>query len=237
MRTAVGIVFAVFVPGLAISLLLGFSDIVGRPEVWRSLAIGVGAGVLLWSTVLNRRLRIGNLIHEWGHAAASLMLGRKVKRFTSDSDGGGAVVHEGGAGGVVADDFIGLAPYCFPPVTLVLALLRPGIVQEWHLWYDGLLGMSLGVHLCTIYRDIRGNWHLKRFRSADSGEMTHSDIGRRGYLFSGVFIATLNLIFLGVITWLVAGGYGGVANWGKTVFGRSVWLCRSIFDGIVSLVQ
>jgi len=237
MRTTVGVVFALFLPGLAISLFLGGAKIAERQEVWRSLAIGIGAGILVWTTVLNRRLRIGNLIHEWGHAAASLLLLRRVKRFTSDADGGGAVVHEGGAGGEVADDFIGLAPYCFPPITLLLALLRPGIVEEWHVWYDGIVGLSLGVHASTVYRDIRNNWHSRRFRSAGSGELTHSDIGRRGYLFSGIFIGTMNLIFLGFITWLVADGYAGVVEWGTTLVGRSVWLYRGIIEGIISLVN
>jgi hypothetical protein len=107
---------------------------------------------------------------------------------------------------------IGLAPYFFPVVTLAVAFARPALGAGWFPWYDVLIGLSLASHSWSVIANTKGNWHKRRVSPGVAGIRMMSDIGRSGYIFAGIMILSLTLLFFGAIFYVLAAGYRGMAT-------------------------
>jgi len=195
-----------------------------------------GGCVLGWiaERFIARRLPvIETFEHELTHALAALLCLRRISGFVVTRREGGFVQHAGGFGGALADHFIGLAPYIVPTFTVALVAVRPLVPDPLFPWFDVAVGLTLGYHTPSTYRELRGSWTREQFRMAGSGELVQSDIGRRGYVFASVFIAGLSMAVHGLLLAVLAHGYRGGVLWCD-----DVWLAtRSLADGLAAAVM
>ena len=218
-------------------------------ELWRSgwalsavphfpyLAGGLAAGLLLEVLFLRRFWPTFEIFeHELTHALFALLCLRLVTGFVVRRSGG-EVRYRGRFGGKAADDLIGLAPYVAPTFTLIGALLRPVFPPAWFPWCDFALGATLGYHVGSALRETRVAWTKRSFASAGSGEATRSDVGKRGYVFSFVFIVVVGAALHGLLFDLLAAGPRGALAWASHVWTdgqpplRAAWACVAEFSG------
>lgn len=212
-RFLTAIVMAALMPGVVSGLWKGILGIASHRGIWLPLLVGTGISLVL-DRLLRRRMGWFEVFeHELTHALAALLFLRRVQNFAA-GESGGAVTHSGNFGGKVGDDFIGLAPYFLPTFTVVAVLLRPAFPGDWFPWYDGFIGLTLGFHLWTTLRETRSNWQPNWFPGT-RGDATRSDIGRRGILFSSVYILAMTLCIHGVLSFVLVRGYGGIPVWGR----------------------
>jgi len=238
MRLVTAAILGFLLPGAGLALWKSGVHLTGAPDIWRPLGIGLVVGVITWIGVFVRTWSLDTFVHEWTHAAASMLFLRRIRQFMAGGDGqGGYVQHSGGTGGQFGDDFIGLAPYFFAPGTLLFFCLRPIIQPDWLFWYDGFLGVSLGIHLASAVQETMVNWSDDSFRSAATGEWTQTDIARRGFIFSGLYIAAMNLLFIGLMAVLLRKGWGGIPDWARAVPLKSLDIFKGAVDTLPGLVK
>lgn len=207
----------------------GLGFVFASPDLWVSLLLGFLPGVLLYYVVFQRISGFDTFEHELTHAIVALLFFRKIIRFVTTGDEGGYVSHSGGFGGQFGDDMIGLAPYYLPTFTLLSALVYPALPRTWFPWFTIWLGATLAYHTLSTLRETAQNWTGSAFRSAGTGEWTLSDIGRRGFFFSAVFIFTFTLIFHSLIFWLISRGYASLSLWTKMLWDTSMAFYAKLF--------
>jgi len=217
LRLLVGVTIVGAGPGFVGAFANQVTGLAASPTRWSPFLSASVAGAVAWAIFFRRRMRIDTFVHELGHYLACLVFLRRVPRFHATDGGPGDVTHMGGLGGQFGDDFIGLAPYFFPPITLALAVIAPAVRHEWTAVSEVVVGASLGAHICGTAIEVRRNWSPRPFRSSVDGEWAFTDIRKRGYFYSTLFIAAMNFIFTGIIVSLVALGYPGVVIWGRDV--------------------
>jgi hypothetical protein len=117
--------------------------------------------------------------HELTHVLWTWLMGGRVKKFKTSSQGGHVVVTKNNFA-------IALAPYFFPVYAIsVVALFAAGQLV-WNLsayavWFHLLLGTAYAFHLTLT-------WHIL--------QESQSDITEQGYLFSAVVIFLGNILVL-----------------------------------------
>jgi hypothetical protein len=224
-------------PGAAFACWNGFLLVAGADGIWPPLSIGFVVGLALYG-LLSRIPVLDVFHHEAAHGIMSLLFFRRITRFMV-SRGGGYVEYTGG--GALGNELIGLAPYFFPVVTLAVAFARPALGAGWFPWYDVLIGLSLASHSWSVIANTKGNWHKRRVSPGVAGIRMMSDIGRSGYIFAGIMILSLTLLFFGAIFYVLAAGYRGMATCMYEIVTQSVgvyspllhWVGRAAREQIV----
>jgi len=146
---------------------------------WVALLSGAGCWVVIY-LLLPKPMWVYVFGHELTHAVWTWLMGGKVTRFKTSSEGGHVVVTKN-------NFIIALAPYFFPLYALLLILVYVAGRWLWHwetyvVWFHLLLGAAYAFHVTLT-------WHILK--------QSQSDITDQGYLFSAV------IIFLGNITVLL----------------------------------
>ena len=224
MRLITGAILLAFLPGVAVAFGHLAMTLWATDKILAPLAAGTVAGILLDQFLLRRWAGFETFEHELTHALAALLCLRRVENFIVTRHRGGWVRHSGGFGGELADDFIGLAPYVLPTFTAAAVLLRPFVPGSWFPWYDGGIGLSFGFHAWSTLREIRHNWSSEAFASAGTGEAVQTDIARRGFLYSLIYIVTVTLAIHGVLLAILLHGYSGVPAWGRAAWATTAAL-------------
>jgi hypothetical protein len=218
MRSALGLILIFLIPGLA----LVFVDLCKELLAHENLVLSVGGGFILGcaldATLLRRIPGFDTFEHELTHATVGLMFLRKINRFVVTRQSGGMVQHSGGFGGELGSELIGMAPYYLPTFSFLLVLPRPWILISWFPWYDLSIGATLGFHVLSTIRETRRSWTPEVFTSAGTGEYVQSDIGRRGFVYSFVFIVARALTTHNVVLGMIVGGYGELMFRAKEVW-------------------
>jgi hypothetical protein len=217
MRFVIGIVLLILLPGAAAAFVSSLLLFVGVPALLLPIAIGALVGILLDHFVFHRVPVVETFEHEFTHAIVALMFFRRVTGFTVRK-AGGTVSHQGGFGGQFGTDCIGLAPYILPTFTVFSVLARPFVPATWFPWFDGWIGVTFGYHLWSAIQEIRESWTTKHFISAGTGEVTQTDIARRGFIYSAIFIAAFGLALHGLLMAILASGRHGAAAWARDVW-------------------
>jgi hypothetical protein len=226
-RVLFGLVLLFFFPGV-LSAFLYFAKVVLRGPGWLlPYLLGMLLGIVFDQAVVRKVSVLTTFLHELGHAFLALLFLRRVDHFVVGRNGG-AVHHSGGFGGALVDDIIGLAPYTVPPFYFVSVLVRPFVSSAWFPWFDVWIGFAFGFHLWGGLRDIRWNWSKQPFIGARSGNQTVTDIARRGYVFSFIYIVTVTFMIQGILLSVMLNGYGGIIFWGQ-----QFW---SVTQGVVDLI-
>jgi hypothetical protein len=196
--------------------------LLGTGAIVVPLAAGVGAGVLADRLILRRAPVIETFGHELTHAVCAIVFLRRIESFVVRWDGNGAVRHRGRFGGVAGDDFIGLAPYFMPILTVTAVLVRPLLDRHWFPGFDIGIGGVFGHHLSAATRQMRGGWTGRVFQSTLSGRPVRSDIAERGFAYSFLFITVSGLAVAGFLAAVLLEGYPGIGAWAGKVW-ETTW--------------
>ena len=210
--------------GVIVAFLAFGGDLIGAGAIVVPFAAGVLMGIFVDQVILRRVPAIETFEHELTHALCAMLFLRRLESFVVRRDGGGAVRHRGTFGGVFGDDFIGLAPYFLPTLTLAAILVRPLLGPRWFPWFDVGIGGTFGYHLWTTVRETRGNWTGRIFPDAISGQPARSDIAERGFVYSFIFIVVFGLAVTGLLAAVLVHGYPGIGAWAGLVWGTTMHL-------------
>ncbi len=213
-RFLVGALLLFFLPGVAVAIWRLGQAFVARGHLVLPAVAGALAGVLLEHVVLRRYPVVGVFEHELTHAIAGLFFLRSIRGFVVTRRRGGLVRHTSGFGGRVGDDFIGLAPYVLPTFTAAVVLVQPLVQRQQLAWWAALVGLTFGYHLWSTLHELRHNWSSEVFTAVD-GRSTHTDIGRRGFLYSAIYIVTVTLGLHGLLLGIFLHGYPGAVAWAR----------------------
>ena len=217
MRFLVGTILLLLLPGAVAAFALNVVSLSHIPSILLPLGIGIFLGILLDHVVLRRIPLVETFEHEFTHAIVALMFFRRVTGFVVRRNGG-TVSHQGGFGGKFGTDCIGLAPYILPLFTTVSVVARPLVPSAWFPWFDGWIGVTFGYHIWSTIEEIRESWTKRSFVSAGTGEVTQTDIAKRGYVYSAIFIATFSIALHGALIALMIKGLNGVGEWAWEVW-------------------
>jgi len=217
MRFLIGIVLLALLPGVTAAFALHVVFLTHVPTILIPIGIGTFLGILLDHFVLHRVPVVETFEHELTHAVVALMFFRRVTGFVVKRSGG-TVSHQGGFGGQFGTDVIGLAPYMLPLFTLFSVIARPWVPPTWFPWYDGWIGVTFGYHVWSAIEEIQESWTKRSFVSAGTGMITQTDIARRGYIYSAIFIAAFTMALHGLLIALLLKGWHGVGGWAWEVW-------------------
>ena len=81
-------------------------------------------------------------------------------------------------------------------------------------WWAALVGLTFGYHLWSTLHELRHNWSSEIFTAADGSAM-HTDIGRRGFVYSTIYIVTVTLGLHGLLLGIFLHGYPGAVAWAR----------------------
>lgn len=191
MRSAQYIVFTTLLVILFfLIVMVGYEIIIylfpeDRPLTWNLpvyqwTGIGIVAFFVI-SRFFNKNLNwFSTFSHELTHTIVSIFLFRKIHSFQAGR-GTGEISTSGNSNTLV---FVDLAPYCLPIFTYFLLGLRMMLVKNMLMYYDVLIGLSIGFHI-YCFKTQTGNYQ--------------SDINKHPLYFSYLYIATALLFNLCVI--------------------------------------
>jgi hypothetical protein len=208
-RIVVGLFCLILLPAAAREFREALAPLFRR-QFW-PLGAGAVAGVVLEQLLLRRIPGLEVFEHELTHAIAALFCFRRVTKFRITLRNGGFVAYSGGSR--AGDDFIGLAPYFLPTLTVFTAAVRPLAPPAWFPWFDLWLGFTLGFHAWSALREARDNSAKGKVRAA--GVRAKTDIGQRGWIYSFLFIAAATLAIHGAVFRTIPLGYRGLFTWGR----------------------
>lgn len=218
MRFLIGIILLLLLPGVTAAFAWNVVLLFHVPAVFVPLCAGAFLGILVDHFIFHRMPVVETFEHELTHAAAALMLFRRITGFVVKKKGGTVSYHDG-FGGRLGNDFIGLAPYVFPLFAALSVIARSFVPPTWFPWYDGWIGFTFGYHIWSSIEEIGGAWTKKKFVSAGTGEVTQTDIARRGYIYSAIFIVTFTLAIHGILIGLILNGTAGAVEWARETWG------------------
>lgn len=169
-------------------------------EPWNLFPFMAGCGVfvVLWRRWWGRsrygRLAI-TLEHESTHALFAILTGHRITGFRASIGRGGQVRFAGRGNWLIV-----VAPYFFPTLALLLFLLAyllpfPGLP-----WQSFLLGMALGYHVLSTYRETHKD---------------QTDIQHLGQVFCWLFLPAANLAVVGLLVSFAHAGPNGLSLWAK----------------------
>jgi hypothetical protein len=217
MRFLIGTLLLFLLPGVTAAFALHVVLLAHVPAVLIPIGIGTFLGILLDHFVLHRMPVVETFEHELTHAVAALMFFRRVTGFVVKRSGG-TVSYKGEFGGQFGTDFIGLSPYLFPLFTAISVLARLCVPPGWFPWYDVWIGVTFGYHIWSSIEEIRESWTKRSFVSAGTGKVTQTDIARRGYIYSAIFIAAFTVALHGLLIALLLKGFRGAGGWAWEVW-------------------
>lgn len=209
-------------PGVAEAFWSAAMALVSDETLYKRFVVGGFLGAALDRVVFERMRVYGVFVHELTHAAAAIVMGRRVEKMSYGSEGG-YVVHRGGFGGAAGDIFISLAPYVFPLFAAAMVGVRPLLPATVPAWgavvFDVLLGAVMKLQLLGNLHDLWNNW---RGEASDRVRgVSRSDIEKNGKAFSLLYVGVVSLAVWGVLCAMLTGGYAGAASWGEIVAGRT----------------
>ncbi len=174
--------------------------------------------------------------HELTHALVGLLFGIIPVKIVVKKGEGGIVRHKIYTPDCLyplAIDFVSLAPYVLPTITFLMVVFRPIIHRDTISCYDFFIGLSFGYHILSTIREFKSSWTLKKFPSADTGELINSDIAKTGIIFSTIYICTVTLAIHGVMLAIMIKGYTGIKGWAIHVWEPTIKLLASIASTLV----
>ena len=177
--------------------------------VYQWTGVGIIAFVLL-SRIFNRNLKwFATFSHELTHTVVSILMLREIHSFQAGR-GSGEIYTSGNRNTLV---FVDLAPYCLPIFTYLLLAIRMMMSKDMLMFYDILIGLSIGFHAYC-------------FKSQTS--IYQTDINKRPLYFSYTYIFTALLFNICVII---------VAYWnGKNVFTAFWYVLTQMWKVLTSIL-
>jgi hypothetical protein len=209
MRFILGFIALFIIPGSAIAFWDALLVISRDKDLWIPLICGFGVGIPVYFMVIRKIPYISTFGHEFTHALVALLFFRRIHKFIVTSKRGGEVQYSGNFGGEFGTLLIGLAPYYLPTYTLIAVLVRPFLPAEWFPWFDGFIGATLAIHICSTPEETKQAWTKQTFSSAGNYQKSKSDIGKVGYIFAILVITGFGIFLMGLVLQLIGSGFAG----------------------------
>ena len=137
----------------------------------------------------------------------------------------------------MVDDVIGLGPYTIPVFYCVSVLIRPLVDPPYILYFDLFVGFTFGLHAIGNIREIWRNWTCRTFVAACSGVERKTDIAHRGFVFSIIYIVTVNLAIHGFLLSVLVKGYPGILSWATVIWGVTKNIMIAIANGLLTVIS
>ena len=237
MRELILLISVFLIPGAIKVFKDGLLLIVHPSFYWQWMFAGFLLGSVLYRLVRHRSYAWEVFEHELTHAFMALLFFRRITRFVVTRREGGYVQHSGGFGGELGDHLIGLAPYFLPTFSFILGFAYPMAPYSWKKWMLFAIGFTLAYHTFSTIRETIENWNMEPFRQARTGRWVLSDIGRRGYFFSGIVIFSFTLLTHSIIFWLVRYGYAGLIPWFKILWQTGVVFYVALYHKLLIMLR
>lgn len=237
MRELIFLISIFLIPGAVKVFKDGLLLMTDAAFYWQWLISGFLLGSLLYYFVRHRSYPWELFEHELTHAFVALLFFRRITRFVVTRREGGYVQHSGGFGGELGDHLIGLAPYFMPTFSFILGFVYPFTPLTWRKWILLAIGLTFAYHTFSTIRETIENWHTRSFRQARTGRWVLSDIGRRGYIFSGILIFTFTLLCHSIIFWLVRYGYSAIPIWLNILWKTGLVFYVALFHKLIVFVK
>lgn len=202
-----------------------------------TLISGIFLGALFYKFILSRSNAFTTFEHELTHALVAMLFFRKITQFISTRRSGGYVRYSSGFGGEFAEHLIGLAPYFLPTFTVMLVLARPLLPPYAFPYFDLSIGFTFAYHSISSIFELKHNWTKTPFLRAESTEWTMSDIGSRGYVFSGIAIFTLGTLLHSYLLFVIMYKYPGIAMCSKLAWHNSIAFYTPLYHRFTPLIM
>ncbi|MBN2135522.1 MAG: M50 family metallopeptidase [Acidobacteria bacterium] len=229
-RLIIWLILLPLVPGMVLTFIKSVIWIFEDKSFFTPVIIGFAIGVIIDHKLIRWIPGVETFEHEFTHFIAAKMFFRKVTGFKVTAFEGGSVTHTGKFGGIVGDDFIGLAPYFMPTFLIAVVIVRPLFFGDGSLVYDGIIGFILGFHTWSSIREFFRNLIFYKFPSVATGKMTKSDIAKRGVLYSITFIIVFGLFLHTLLFYIICFGFKGIPTWGGDFWLESIQFFKSFFS-------
>jgi hypothetical protein len=185
LKWPVAIAALIFLPGLAYALYFVIGGIVDHPGNCIPFLVGAGAYTVIFVVFMGRRIGfLTTLEHELTHAVFAWATFHRVVGFSA-MRGGGHVRYIGRGNWLIA-----IAPYFFPLFTLlvigVLTLLPPRQLAIG----AAVLGASVAHHIMSTWSETHRH---------------QTDLREVGWLWSWLFLPSVNAFVLGIVLSYAAG--------------------------------
>jgi len=232
-----GVLLLVFLAGIW-NAFITYAGLLPHSRAFVPLLIGSGLGMIVDGILVRVCPSAEVWEHELTHAIAGLPFGLIPTRIAVTPGRGGICEHRGCTPTLLypfACDFTSLAPYFLPTATVILVACRPLVTPVFLHYYDVAVGLTFGYHVLSSLRETRRSWTLKKFRDVDDN-ITHSDIGHSGLIFSTIYIVVMNLVLVGVLLAVILKGYPGLGAWGQRVWTHTVPVAVYLWEEITRTV-
>jgi len=236
LRLFLGLISFFILPGAFVSFYDSLRLLSENSGIFLPFAAGTIVSLIVYFLLLSKWHWLSTFVHELSHAIVAFLFFRKITSFVVKGANGGHIRYTSGFGGITADLFIGLAPYYMPVFFILSVLLRPVVPLNWFPYYDAGCGFLFMYHFAVNISETKHNWTKQTFYST-WGSYTKSDIGRVGYLFSGVFIPAFFLFVYAVMIRILAGGYNGVTDVFNTVYHYGYLLAVVLYQKFSGAIQ
>jgi Peptidase M50B-like len=193
----VAIAAVLMLPAFCWSGLLLTARLIHTPS-WSMIPFGLGtiAFIFLWRKLLGN-LAIGRWLvtmeHEVTHGIFAFLTGHKIVSIRATMGNGGELRYAGRGNWLIT-----AAPYFFPTAAIVLSVVAYLLPFSGLPWPSFLLGVALGYHLVSTYRETHGE---------------QTDLKELGRTFAWMFIPSANLATVAFLIAFAYAGTAGVQTW------------------------
>ncbi|HEY5921919.1 MAG TPA: hypothetical protein VIV11_09630 [Kofleriaceae bacterium] len=185
LKWPIAIVGLIFLPGLLYALYFVIRGIIAHPGNCIPFLIGAAAYAAFFVAFAGRRVGFWTIVeHELTHALFAWATFHRVVGFSA-MRGGGHVRYVGRGNWLIT-----VAPYFFPTFTLLVIVLLTFLPPR-HLEVGaGVLGASVAHHILSTWSETHRH---------------QTDLREVGWLWSGMFLPSINAFVLGIILSYAAG--------------------------------
>lgn len=183
-----------------------------EPVLW-----GIVGFTLAYFLFLKKRIAVfQTLDHELSHALVSVLSGHKVLELTATARQGGLTRHQGNNHHFL----IALAPYIWRIPSLLVTFIIWLMNENHPDWY---FLTTFGV--VFAYRAISIISEAKPYQT---------DLQKVGLFKSYIWIVSLNIIWIGVLTTAMSNNYG-LENYGRDVWHNFLYCKNLVIEGLLSI--
>jgi len=186
LKWPIAIVALILVPGLVYALFLVIRGIAAAPGTCVPFLLGAATYSILWLGLGSRRIGFWTTLeHELTHALFAWATFHPVVGFGASLRGGGHIRYVGRGNWLIA-----IAPYFFPTLTLLVIVVLSWLPPR-HLAIGAfVLGCAVAHHVFSTWSETHRH---------------QSDLREVGWLFSWLFLPSVNAFVLGIILAYAAG--------------------------------
>ena len=185
LKWPVAIVTLIFLPGLVYALYFVIRGIAHHPGHCLPFLAGAGGYAAVWLALARRKVGFWTIVeHELTHALFAWATFHRVVGFSA-MRGGGHIRYIGRGNWLIA-----IAPYFFPTFTLIVIAVLTWLPPRQLELGAGVLGAAVAHHILSTWSEAHRH---------------QTDLREVGWLWSWLFLPSINAFVLGIVIAYAAG--------------------------------